>query len=79
MHSLFVAENPIHILYWWESVVVNAGIRPVSFDASESFVHGVEGLLPIRDARQEQAIVKLSLQGLRIYCRLDLFLSFFFY
>jgi hypothetical protein len=79
VHSLFVAQDPVHVVYGWEGMVVKARVILVTLDGSESSVHGVERLLSVSDARQEQAIVKLRLHGLRIDSRLDLFLSFFFY
>lgn len=79
MHSLFVSEDPFHILYRREGVVVNSRVILVTLNATESFVHGVEGLLAVLDEGQEHAIIEVRLNRLGVDRRLDLFLSFFFY
>jgi hypothetical protein len=79
VHSLFIAEDSVHITSRREGVEIKACIRAVSFNAAETGVIRFQELLPIRDARQEKVMVKLRFNAPVVLLSLGRFMLFFFY
>ena len=59
LHSFFVSQDPVHIVFWQERVVVETCIRSFSLNMIETADIRFEGLFAVRDAGQELVTIEV--------------------